>query len=286
MPHEQKNHHHLPNIFHRKHHCEWSYEGNSGPQAWSKMYPNAKGMHQSPININTDSAVFDARLLANSLCVNYQEDSCHQIKNTGHTFQVDACPNNKSTIKGGPVNDEYRFIQFHMHWGDTIERGSEHLINDEHFAAELHFVNWNHTLYSTPEMASNSNTNDGLVVMAKFVKVGQFNFEFEKLSKCMEAIHLANQHVNVDHIDIMKFLSKNLSDYWTYSGSLTTPPCTECVQWIIFKEPLEISKDQLENCHKLYEVSKDKLCNENTIIKYNDRPICNLNSRIIRKSFD
>ena len=99
MPHEQKNHHHLPNIFHRKHHCEWSYEGNSGPQAWSKMYPNAKGMHQSPININTDSAVFDARLLANSLCVNYQEDSCHQIKNTGHTFQVDACPNNKSSIK-------------------------------------------------------------------------------------------------------------------------------------------------------------------------------------------
>lgn len=61
------------------------------------MYPNAKGLYQSPINIKTDSAVFDARLLANPLCVNYLEDSCQQIKNTGHTFQVDACPNNKSS---------------------------------------------------------------------------------------------------------------------------------------------------------------------------------------------
>jgi carbonic anhydrase len=86
--------------------------------------------------------------------------------------------------------------------------------------------------------------------------------------------------------NIESIVLENLSDYWTYSGSLTTPPCTECVQWVVFKEPIEVSEEQIKKCHSLYEVTKEKLCNEHTIIKYNDRPICNLNNRIVRKSFN
>lgn len=281
-----KHHGNLSKLFHKHHSQDWGYDGSCGPQNWSKNYPSAKGLHQSPINIHTDSAVFDARLQIHPLVVNYYEDSCRQIKNTGHTFQVDASTDNRSNVRGGPTNDEYRFLQFHMHWGDTLLSGSEHLVNDKPYTAELHFVNWNHTLYSTPEKASNSNTNDGLVVLAKFVKIGAFNEEFDKLTKCMDKIHLMNQHVSVEHINIEKFLSKNLSEYWTYSGSLTSPPCSECVQWIVFKEPIEISEAQIAQCHKLYEVSKEKLCNEHTLIRYNDRPICSLNNRIVRKSFN
>ena len=58
-----------------------------------------------------------------------------------------------------------------MHWGDTIDQGSEHHINGEPYAAELHFVNWNHTKYASSGEAARSNVNDGLVVMAKFVNV-------------------------------------------------------------------------------------------------------------------
>jgi len=74
-------------------------------------------------------------------------------------------------VYGGPVSDEFNFLQFHMHWGDNLDRGSEHLIDGKPYAGELHFVNWNHKLYSSPEKASNSNKNDGLLVLAKFVKV-------------------------------------------------------------------------------------------------------------------
>ena len=88
---------HLPRIFNKSHSQEWGYEGNCGPQTWSKNFPNAKGVYQSPINIHNHSAVFDARLQVNPLVINYYEDSCTRIKNTGHTFQVDAAVNNKSS---------------------------------------------------------------------------------------------------------------------------------------------------------------------------------------------
>ncbi len=58
-----------------------------------------------------------------------------------------------------------------MHWGDNLDAGSEHLVDGQAYAAELHFVNWNHTLYPNPEKACTFNNNDGLVVLAKFVKV-------------------------------------------------------------------------------------------------------------------
>lgn len=134
-------------------------------------YPDAKGLYQSPINIHTESCVYDARLEAHPLQIKYSSDSCSQIKNTGHTFQVDARKDNASVVIGGPVNEEYSFLQFHMHWGDTFEKGSEHLVDDTPYSAELHFVNWNHNQYSSPNEACNSNKNDGLVVLAQFVKV-------------------------------------------------------------------------------------------------------------------
>ena len=80
-------------------------------------------------------------------------------------------------------------------------------------------------------------------------------------------------------------LPKNTSDYWTYPGSLTTPPCSECVQWVLFKDPIELSADQLDKCHYLYQVSKEKLCNEKTSIRYNDRPVCSMGDRVVLKSF-
>ena len=158
---------HFPDLFHRKQNSEWGYEGNcgkldqllwylfyscyakkryfficsnQGPQTWPSKFPNAKGMYQSPINIQTDSCVFDARLETHPLCINYSNNSCFQIKNTGHTFQVDAQNKNSSIVTGGPVNEDYRFLQFHMHWGDTFEKGSEHLVDDMPYAAEVSLI--------------------------------------------------------------------------------------------------------------------------------------------------
>lgn len=70
----------------------------------------------------------------------------------------------------------------------------------------MHFVNWNHELFKEANDASQSESNEGLLVLAVFVKVGELNEEFEKLSKCMHDIHLKNQHLAVDHLDLKKLL--------------------------------------------------------------------------------
>ena len=81
----------IPNLFSNK--KEWNYEGECGPQTWE----NAGGKYQSPINIETKKAVFDENLLENPLQINYDINSCYEIKNTGHTFQVDSVPNHNSS---------------------------------------------------------------------------------------------------------------------------------------------------------------------------------------------
>jgi hypothetical protein len=55
----------------------------------------------------------------------------------GYTFQVDGHQKNLSTVSGGPVNHRFSFLQFHMHWGDNMDRGSEHLIDGKAYSAEV-----------------------------------------------------------------------------------------------------------------------------------------------------
>lgn len=270
-------------VHHPRH--EWSYEGECGPQTWPKNFVGARGRHQSPINIETDRCEYDSSLIERPLTIDYDHHSCSQIKNTGYTFQVDSYTTNLSTVSGGPVDHQYSFLQFHMHWGDSLQRGSEHLLDGKAYSAELHFVNWNHQSYKNPKAATSSNKNDGLLVLGVFIKIGKHNSEFEKIVNLLHDIHLKDHHVPVHNINMLKLMPENTNDYWTYPGSLTTPPCNECVQWILFKDPIEISEGQLDKCHHLYCVSQEKLCNEKTTIKYNDRPVCSMGDRIVRKSF-
>lgn len=76
---------------------DWSYTGECGPQTWGKEFAGARGHHQSPINIETNKAQFDSSLLANAFSISFDTNSCAQIKNTGHTFQVDSRKDNKTS---------------------------------------------------------------------------------------------------------------------------------------------------------------------------------------------
>ena len=74
-------------------------------------------------------------------------------------------------ITGGPVLDEFQFLQFHMHWGANEHEGSEHVIDDVRSVAELHIVTWNTTQFSTPQEAAISGQFDGLLVFAVLFNV-------------------------------------------------------------------------------------------------------------------
>lgn len=87
----------LVNVF-KGNKYDWSYEGECGPQTWEKAFVGARGKQQSPINIETAKAQYDESLNDIPLIIDYDHHSCSQIKNTGHTFQVDGYQKNLSSM--------------------------------------------------------------------------------------------------------------------------------------------------------------------------------------------
>lgn len=272
-----KHHHHVE---------EWGYDKENGPSEWGKRYPRAFGKHQSPIDIDTGAALFNEKLLEQPLEFSFAKDCFHELKNTGHSFNVVPLPHATSRVIGGPVSQEHHFLQFHMHWGTTDETGSEHLVDGKFYSAELHFVNWNSTKYRDPSEAVKSNSHDGLIVLGVLIKIGAHNLEFDKIIPSLQDINLKDKKTTMRHsLDYTKLFPADTSSYWTYEGSLTTPPCTECVQWVVFKEPIEISHNQLKAFHRLYRCTSEASCCDSTKMVTNYRPVCDLNGRPVYKSF-
>lgn len=264
---------------------KWSYEGETGPANWAAAFPPAGGKTQSPIDICTSEAKHDAHLLEKPLSFTYDENCFKFVENTGASFNVNGTPEAVSHVTGGPVEGDFKFLQFHIHWGKQHKEGSEHTVNGESSEAELHIVNWNSTLYNSPGEAASSDKNNGLIVLGVMLKVGKANAELNKIIPSLYDIPLKGQKVALkQNLDIHNLFPTN-PGYFTYPGSLTTPPCFESVRWVVFNEQVELSAEQLAAFRELNNVSELSDCCEGTKIKHNFRPVCALNDRKVSKSF-
>lgn len=264
----------------------WGYGSDNGPKTWGLNYLHADGKHQSPIDIVPETTIFDSHLDKDRLTFNFNKDCFSVLKNSGHSFTVSGNDEASSNVVGGPVSENHSFLQFHMHWGASADSGSEHTLNGESYAAELHFVNWNSEKYDSPAQAVQSSDHDGLIVLGVFVKVGKHNPEFDKIVSSLSRIALSGQSVELsDPIDHNNLFPEDVTSYFTYNGSLTTPPCNECVQWVVFKDPIEISALQLNAFHNLYQSSSEDDANDNERQVSNFRPVCKINDRTVRRSF-
>ncbi|XP_025076363.1 carbonic anhydrase 2-like isoform X2 [Pomacea canaliculata] len=258
--------------------AHWGYGSTNGPSSWSHHYPAARGERQSPINIATGKAKYDTKLVEKPLKIDYHPEECMCLENNGHTFKANC--KEKSTLTGGPLgDDEYRLIQFHLHWGGKDDRGAEHTIDGKVYAAELHLVHWNTSKYKTFEEAVDK--QDGLAVLCMFIKVGNSHPGFELLCKDFDRIKCKGKSCSIDeHFSPAVLLPNDTSRYWTYPGSLTTPPCFESVTFILFQETLEFSPEQLAALRSLKfgDESSDDMVD-------NFRPCCYIGTRTVRASF-
>lgn len=194
---------------------EWSYEGETGPEHWGGLSAEYEacevGQAQSPIDIATGERAGDD--LA-SLDLAY-DGSDLTLEDTGHGYK--ATPGTDQTLTIG--DQTYRLLQFHAH------TPSEHTIDGESFPMEVHFVH--------------QNDAGELAVVGVMVEEGERS---EGYSAVVEALRGTGQTVTVD--DVSALLPSERA-YYTYSGSLTTPPCTEGVRWIVLEEPITMSAEQL-----------------------------------------
>uniref|UniRef100_H3CA26 Carbonic anhydrase n=2 Tax=Tetraodon nigroviridis TaxID=99883 RepID=H3CA26_TETNG len=186
-----------------------------------------------------------------------------------------------AALKGGPLQDKYRLCQFHFHWGESNAWGSEHTVDRRLFPSELHLVHWNSDKYSLFEEAVTE--ENGLAVIGVFLKVGKRHEGLQKLVDALPAIRHKDSVVEFTRFDPACLLPSNTEDYWTYHGSLTTPPLTESVSWIIMKQHIEVSHDQLAVFRSLLFTSAEEEVQKSMVNNFRvQQPLC---GRTVRSSF-
>jgi len=253
--------------------CDWGYKAHNGPCHWHTNFPVADGVRQSPVNIvtqDTEQETFP------SLVVKYAEGYHQTVTNTGASWKVDLKAEG-SSLTGGALTGEYKAWQMHAHWGSCTGKGSEHTVDGKEYDAEFHIVHYN-TKYGTPGEAVDK--PDGLAVLGMFITEGKEHPEFAKLIDALRKVHKKGETVTVEEpLDPAGFLPENKC-FYTYEGSLTTPPLLESVIWTVFKEPIEFSEEQMKEMRCLLFSCEDDCADDCMVDNY--RPPCPLGSRKVK----
>lgn len=254
---------------------DWSYEeGATSPEFWEETYSECGGNAQSPINIPSND-LFDNNILGllPSLEFSYgnMNDSQYVLEGTSHSIKVEVTSEDKTLINAAGLpflnersatfaSDEFTLAQFHFHWGETDEEGSEHSIDSRFFSMELHLVHWNSGKYDSFDAAHDE--TDGLLVVAVMIEADTVKSVDELLEPITSRIE--NGEVEDDlsfsaiDFDLQGLLnSLDTSSYYTYPGSLTTPPCTETVTWVILQNWLSVSPEVTETFRSYANLTKN-----------------------------
>lgn len=217
---------------------EWGYSGDTGPENWVKLSPEysaCAGSNQSPINIKD---LVEAEL---ELVVFNYESSGSEILNNGHTVQLNIQPGSSILVDG----IEFELKQFHFHVP------SENQLHGKSFPMEAHLVH--------------ADKNGNLAVVAVLITEGEAN---QALAKAWQQMPEEGETLALEaYISPLEILPTD-RDYYRFNGSLTTPPCSEGVRWIVMKHNVSASKQQIDQfLHQLGH--------------HNNRPVQAVNARTV-----
>ena len=195
----------------------WSYEGDKGPAQWGSLDPAfsdcAKGLEQSPIDL------VDAETRQQGRIEFDYAPSPITLLNNGHAIQVNYAPGSGMILDGV----RYELLQFHFH------HGSEHTVAGVRLPMELHLVH--------------RSDEGALAVVGVFLEEGRENLVLAPLWRRLPARPAPARAIPAS-IDAIELLPERRTA-WRYRGSLTTPPCSQGVSWVVMTEPVAVSAAQI-----------------------------------------
>jgi carbonic anhydrase len=266
---------------------DWNYDDASpeGPSYWVDTYPSCGGANQSPINVIT-SAAQSLPGPTSFTFTNYERiipASPFTIVNNGHSAMIQV--NLKDiTISGAGLPSTYVLEQFHLHWGENNGVGSEHLVDSVAHPLEIHFVHYNSALYPDVATAAASGNPQALAVLGVFVDIDD-NKPTPEIASIVD--HVAEVLYADDSKFITPFSVANLlpqsalNSYFRYSGSLTTPGCSEVVIWTLFTQPMYATSAQLNTLRQL---RANVIGDPDEAMTRNYRPVQPVNSRTVYRA--
>lgn len=227
------------------HAVHWSYDGAGGPGNWAKLKPEfnlcALGKRQSPIHIEDNNTLHGP---AEPLVLNYKPSN-GTVTNNGHTVQVDVERGNTLTVRGST----YELLQFHFHYP------SEERVNGKSYAMVAHLVH--------------RNADGQLAVLGVLIDPGASSSLLQKVWTYMPLESGDKVRMPANWVDLNELLPKD-QRYYQFMGSLTTPPCSENVLWMVLKQPVTASDAEIRLFSQLF--------------PNNARPVQPLNGRIVRSA--
>lgn len=205
----------------------WGYEGHGAPAHWGDLDPEFKtcqaGKAQSPIDL-VPATMTQGK--GGSMQIAYNKTPL-VMTNNGHTLQVDYQPGSSLTLG----ENTYELVQFHFH------NTSEHTLNGKSFPLEVHFVH--------------KNAQGQLAVVGAFLEEGAENAALKAVFTKAPKEEVSKQPIQGESINGADVLPAN-KEYMAYTGSLTTPPCTEAVSWNVLTNSVQVSKAQIEQFQAIY----------------------------------
>lgn len=223
----------------------WAYEGAGGPQAWGKLQPEfslcTSGKRQSPINIDETQTL---RGPAEAIQFHYQPSHA-TVRHDGHTIEVNVAGDNTLTVRGST----YKLVQLHFH------HPAEERVNNQGFAMSVHLLH--------------RNEQGKIVMLAVLLEPGEANALINNVWTYLP-LEMGDQvPMPAGLLNLNELLPQD-QRYYQFFGSLTTPPCTEDVLWLILKQTATASKEQIKLFAQLF--------------PNNARPVQALNGRFVRNA--
>lgn len=217
------------------HAAPWTYGGDTGVDHWHTLHEDFgicdTGVHQSPVNITN---TIDADLPPLTLT---GETEITSVENKGYTVQYNFETGSEMSLRG----NTFGLAQVHFHVP------AEYQVDGESFPMDAHFVH--------------ADADRNLAVIGLLFKEGDAN---PVLADMWSGL---SDDSALEDVDWQALLPTD-RDYYYFSGSLTTPPCSEGVRWVVMKEPVEASAEQITTLRGL--INED-----------NARPLQELNARVI-----
>ncbi|XP_067089755.1 receptor-type tyrosine-protein phosphatase gamma [Osmerus mordax] len=261
----------------------WAYSGNHGPGRWALTYPECGETYQSPVDIVDREAQVSQECQELTLD-GFSEESSNRtsMKNTGKTVAI--MLKDDYFVRGAGLPGRFKAEKVEFHWGQNNgSEGSEHSISGRRFPVEMQIY-----LYNSDDFESlNAAIKEKRIIaaMAVFFEVGRRdNPAVDPIIQGLKRVVHHEKETVLSSFILRDLLPSSLTSYYRYTGSLTTPPCSRVVEWIIFSRPVFLSHSQLEAFYSIFTTEQLDHVKSVEYLRNNYRPLQHLDNRNLFKS--